>query len=315
MVSSAVCSVLYSRDVVEKHTEARTDAYIHYGDAASVHVWEFCTRLRIAGRSCDPYTEAMSSVCDGLRGDAVAAAQEVGFDNLCKIVDGRPRGVDTLIQHMRGMVSALIEHESKELLHQYCRPGRPLSRQNDESMKQYVSRRRRRWALLVQMDPVIHISEGHRSDMLLDLSGLTREECVMVQASISNERDFDRVAEALIIHHPRIHLRGSQRRTKRRRIQTQRQFKHSLGSGKSGASAHHANFTAVEDYDYLDEYMDESANAYQAHDDPGDPGSDDGEDAGHVSGRPGLQEIGTELTPLFLPRVGDSSTKAFFFTF
>ena len=41
--------------------------------------------------------------------------------------------------------------------------------------------------------------------MLLDLSGLTREERVMVQASIDNERDLDRIAEALIIQHPRIH--------------------------------------------------------------------------------------------------------------
>ena len=61
------------------------------------------------------------------------------------------------------------------------------------------------------MDTVIHHSEGHRSDMLLYLSGLTREERVMVQASISNAFDFDRVAEALIIHYPRIHLRESQR--------------------------------------------------------------------------------------------------------
>ena len=81
-------------------------------------------------------------------------------------------------------------------------------------MKQYVPRRRRCWILLVQMDPVIHLSEGHRSDMLLDLSGLAREERIMVQAAVSNARDFDRVAEALIIQHPRIHLRENQRRTK-----------------------------------------------------------------------------------------------------
>ena len=81
-------------------------------------------------------------------------------------------------------------------------------------MKQYVSRRRRCWILLTQMDPVIHLNEGHRSDMLLDLSGLTCEERVMVQASINNERDFDRVADALIIQHPRIHLRESQKRAK-----------------------------------------------------------------------------------------------------
>ena len=112
------------------------------------------------------------------------------------------------------MVFPLIEHESKELFRKYCRPGGPLSRQSGESMKQYVSRRRRFWILLVQMDPLIHLSEGHRSDMLLDLSGLTREESVMVKDSICNERGFDRVAEALIIQHPRVHLRESQRRTK-----------------------------------------------------------------------------------------------------
>ena len=83
-------------------------------------------------------------------------------------------------------------------------------------MRQYVARRRRCWTPLTQIDPVIHLSEGHRSDMPLDLSGLTREERVMVQASISNERDFDRVAEVLIIQHPRIHLRENQRRAKGR---------------------------------------------------------------------------------------------------
>ena len=61
-------------------------------------------RLRIAGKTGDQYIEAMSKVCDGLRGDAFVAAQEVGFDNLCEIVAGIPPGIDTLINHMRGMV-------------------------------------------------------------------------------------------------------------------------------------------------------------------------------------------------------------------
>ena len=190
------------------------------------------------------------------------------------------------------MAFPLTEHESKELFRQNCRPGGPLSRQNGEIMKQCVSRRRRCWTLLVQMDPVIHVSEGHRSDMLLDLSSLTREERVMVQASISNERDFDRVAEALIIQHPRIHLRVSKKRAKgkgkegfkrvdnpnARWLKGKGKGKHT-GSGKSGASRHHANLTSVEDYDYYYEDMDETANAYQAHSDPVDPGSDDGEEA------------------------------------
>ena len=64
------------------------------------------------------------------------------------------------------------------------------------------------------MDPLIHLSEGHRSDMLLDLSGLTREERVMVQCSINNECDFDKVADGLIIQHSRIHLRESRKLAK-----------------------------------------------------------------------------------------------------
>ena len=142
------------------------------------------------------------------------------------------------------------------------------------------------------MDPVNHPIEGHRSDMLLDLSGLTREERVTVQAPISNARVFDTVAEALIIQHPRFHLRENQRRAKgkgkdgfkrvdnpiTRWFREKGKGKHT-GSGKSGASAHHANLTSGEDYDYhFYEDLDESANANQAHNDAVDPGSDDGEE-------------------------------------
>ena len=76
--------------------------------------------------------------------------------------------------------------------------------------------------------------------MLLDLSGLTREERFMA----------NRVADALIIQHPRIHLRESQRpvkgkgkdEPKRGDNSNPRWFrgkgkgKHT-GNGKSGASA------------------------------------------------------------------------------
>ena len=96
-----------------------------YGDTGSFHEWEFRTRLRIAGKSGDQYIEAMSRVCAGLRGDAFVTAQEVGFDNLREIVDRRPCGIDTLMQHVRGMVFPLTEHQSKELFRQHCRHGGP----------------------------------------------------------------------------------------------------------------------------------------------------------------------------------------------
>ena len=48
-------------------------------------------------------------------------------------------------------------------------------------------------------------------------------------------------------------------------------------SGKSGTSAHYANYTPVEDYDYGDDTT-EPADAYQADKDPVDTGIDEGEE-------------------------------------
>ena len=59
------------------------EGYIYYGDAASFHDWDVRTRLHIAGKTGGQYIEAMSKVCDGLRGDVFVVAQEVGFDNVC----------------------------------------------------------------------------------------------------------------------------------------------------------------------------------------------------------------------------------------
>ena len=116
-------------------------------------------------------------------------------------------GVQVLIEAIRRQVFPMTTHEAKELFRQYCRPGGPLSRQNGESMQQYISRRRRCWNLLIELDPEMNLSEGHRADMLLDLAGLEKTERTMIQASIGNKRDFEMIAEALVVQHPRIHTK------------------------------------------------------------------------------------------------------------
>ena len=53
-----------------------------------------------------------------------------------------------------------------------------------------------------------------------------------------------------------------------------------VGFAENGKGKHTGtNLTSVEDCDYYDEDMSESANACQAHNDPVDPGSDDGDEA------------------------------------
>ena len=91
--------------------------------------------------------------------------------------------------------------------------------------------------------------------MLLDLSGLTREARVIVQASIHNERDVDRVADALVIQHPRIHLRESRKRPKEKGKDTHqlREGGKNSDTGISGKSACYTNSNFVEDYDHGDD--------------------------------------------------------------
>ena len=220
--SSAVASVLFSRGGVH-HQVTKSGSYIYHGDAATFHEWEFRTRLRVRTAGIDPdrYADAMSKVVDGLRGDAFIIAKEVGLERLwCSgIVDleafeedgewTEKPGVDVLIDSIRKSVFPLTTYEAKELFRQYCKPGGSLARQNGESMQQYISFRRRCWKLLKELDAEIDLSDGHRADMLLDLAGLERNERTMIQASIGNARDFDKIANALIVQHPRIHLKSS----------------------------------------------------------------------------------------------------------
>ena len=80
-VSSAVSSVLYHKGH-EAFQETKNGTFIYDGDASKFHEWEFRTRLRMSGKKGDFYAQAMSSVVDGLRGDAFIVAKEVGLENL-----------------------------------------------------------------------------------------------------------------------------------------------------------------------------------------------------------------------------------------
>ena len=212
--SSAVASVLFTRGSDRCET-TKSGSYIYDGSPSHYHEWEFRTRRRVraAGtRDEEKYAEAMSKVVDGLRGDAFVVAKEIGLDQLWSCGDNslehdpvKP-GVDVLIDAIKKEVFPQTAHEAKELFRHFTKPSGCLSRQNGEAMHAYIARRRRCWKLLKELDPVLELSEGHRADLLLDLAGLDKSERTMIQASVSNDRDFDKIADALVLQHPRIHL-------------------------------------------------------------------------------------------------------------
>ena len=57
-----------------------------------------------------------------------------------------------------------------------------LSRQGGESIVSCIGRRERWWTLMTQLDPRISLSDSLRAELLLELSGLSRGQQLVVQA-------------------------------------------------------------------------------------------------------------------------------------
>lgn len=77
-------------------TMAKHGIFIYTGDAANFHELEFRTSLRMFGaQSTEERSRAGSNILDGLRGDALKVAQEVGSMSLAA-----PACITTLISRM-----------------------------------------------------------------------------------------------------------------------------------------------------------------------------------------------------------------------
>ena len=206
----------------------------------------------------------MTNVIQGLKGDAVLVAQEIGMDKLNAEGDSLvSSGLELLIREMKAAVFPQTQNEAKDLFKVFMKAGGPLSRQLGESMQQYINRRRRAWALLKELDSTTEISEEQRADFLLDLAGLTHNERLMIKSSVGNARDFDKIAEALMCQHPEQHrrefrgpIKGRGKGNKGRgRGNLQARGKgwrpYGKGNRKGKMTANHADTTAylAEDYD------------------------------------------------------------------
>ena len=74
-------------------------------------------------------------------------------------------------------------------------------------MLSYVSRRRRWWKLLKTLDGSIEISEPMRVELLLELSGLSRQEIIVIKACAPDAKSFESVAATLVEQYSGVHLR------------------------------------------------------------------------------------------------------------
>ena len=132
-------------------------------------------------------------------------ARDLGLETL-----SRPGGLAQLIETIRNHVFPRALEEGKELFRAGQQIGGPLSRQPSESMLSYVQRHRRWWNVLTELDPSMAVSESFRIELMLELSGVSRQEILVVKACRA-DGSFESTACVLIDHYSGIHLREGSR--------------------------------------------------------------------------------------------------------
>ena len=197
--------------------ETKRGAPIYNGNARDFYSWRFRTELRtsaseqrvpegdiddVAERQVETNKREVLVILEGLRGDALQVAMDMGTDELTSA-----GGIGKLIKNIELLVHPQKHLEAKELYSAGHSKNGMLSKQPGESMLSYISRRRRWWTLLKEMDSTLQLSDQLRGDLLLDSSGLSHSEKLMIMTSTNNSTLFDTLADALVEQHGKRHLR------------------------------------------------------------------------------------------------------------
>ena len=197
----ALASLRFQRNA-QDYEESRQGMTVFAGDAASFHEWQF--RLQIKNPALT------AKVVDALRGEALSCAMEIG---LAKLMEAN--GLDLLVQKVQERLFPQRTAEARELLKQGMRFGGPMSRVPGEPMTSYISRRRRWWTLVHEMDNTLELGDTVRGSMMLEQAGLSRFEQNMVLTYTKGQRTMEPCSNSTTtytivgVRHPRqqeIHL-------------------------------------------------------------------------------------------------------------
>ena len=149
----ALSSLRY--DASSSVEETKGGIFVYDGTASRFHEWEFRTTLRIQSSKEEDLPKQMSMVVDGLRGDAAQIAIDLGTSKILGAT-----GLKDLVDAMRASVFPQARAEAKELYKVGHKAKGVLSRQPGEPMVNYISRRKRWWRSLQEMDSSISQPRG-----------------------------------------------------------------------------------------------------------------------------------------------------------
>ena len=126
-------------------------------------------RLQIKKSLCtaEELPALTAKVVDASRGEAFSCAMEIG---LAKLMEAN--GLDLLVLKVQERLFPQRTAEARELLKQGMRTGGPMSRVPGEPMTSCISRRRRRWTLVHEMDNTIKLGDTVQGSMMLEQAAL-----------------------------------------------------------------------------------------------------------------------------------------------
>ena len=111
--------------------------------------WKFRNTALYESTALEKRPELASTVLEGLSDNAYLVARDLGIPSLTTA-----DGVPTLIQAIEDSLFPITGVEAKELYDQGHKPHGPLSRQGGESLHSYISRRKRWWTTLSNLDVI-----------------------------------------------------------------------------------------------------------------------------------------------------------------
>ena len=98
---------------------------------------------------------------------------------------------------MKAFVFPRANEEAKELFRAGQKHGGQLSHQSGEFMLSYTNRRKRWWSVLQELDSTMMLSDSLRAELLLELSGLSRQE-ILVTKACANPKNFEGHCKVLV---------------------------------------------------------------------------------------------------------------------
>ncbi|CAE7211787.1 RE1 [Symbiodinium sp. CCMP2592] len=254
---------------------------VYAGTVRDFHEWEFRAMTRWKQTKVEDRSDLASKFLDSLRSEAYIVAEDLGTDVLFS-----SQNIPKVIEAVRERLFPLAEQETKELYRLGTQVGGMLSRQPGEPMISYIDRRKRWLRKLQQLDKALHISEAVLTDLLLDNSGLTRQERLMVLTSMSGSTATKDAEASLIRMHNRIHTLERKQPSAKGGTGKGKGFprKGDRGKGKgygkrSQKGTAYTYLSAVEDlFEYPDAEEDDDGTAYLAGQEDQDGQGGDGQD-------------------------------------